>query len=99
MLKHIFPIKLIRNIIYRSEKPMYLDIHNISKSFQRKDEQPLQALENINLEINKGEFVSLLWPSGCGKSTLLSIIAGLSKPSSGSRSEERRVGKEWRSRL
>ncbi|GGJ87639.1 nitrate/sulfonate/bicarbonate ABC transporter ATP-binding protein [Lentibacillus kapialis] len=63
---------------------MYLDINNISKSFQRKDEEPLQALENINMEINEGEFISLLGPSGCGKSTLLSMIAGLSKPSSGS---------------
>ncbi|ALX50259.1 ABC transporter ATP-binding protein [Lentibacillus amyloliquefaciens] len=67
---------------------MYLDISNIAKSFQRDDEQPLQALENINLDINEGEFISLLGPSGCGKSTLLSIIAGLSKPSSGSVSLE-----------
>ncbi|TFJ94205.1 ABC transporter ATP-binding protein [Lentibacillus salicampi] len=63
---------------------MYLNIDNISKSFQRQDEQQLKALENINLEINEGEFISLLGPSGCGKSTLLSIMAGLSKPTSGS---------------
>ncbi|SFE21658.1 NitT/TauT family transport system ATP-binding protein [Lentibacillus persicus] len=62
---------------------MYLDISNISKSFQRNDEQSLQALKDINLEIKEGEFISLLGPSGCGKSTLLSIIAGLTKPSSG----------------
>ncbi|HLR63644.1 MAG TPA: ABC transporter ATP-binding protein [Lentibacillus sp.] len=67
---------------------MYLDIDNTSKSFQRKDEQRLQALENINLSIEEGEFVSLLGPSGCGKSTLLSTIAGLSQPSSGSVSLE-----------
>lgn len=41
------------------------------------------VLTNINLNIKEGEFVSILGPSGCGKSTLLSIVAGLTKPSSG----------------
>ncbi|SFB12333.1 NitT/TauT family transport system ATP-binding protein [Lentibacillus halodurans] len=63
---------------------MYLDINKVTKSFQRKDEQPLQALKHINLQISEGEFISLLGPSGCGKSTLLSMMAGLSMPSSGS---------------
>ncbi|MDQ0231136.1 ABC transporter ATP-binding protein [Metabacillus malikii] len=42
------------------------------------------ALENINLSIEEGEFISFLGPSGCGKTTLLSIIAGLIKPVEGS---------------
>lgn len=46
-------------------------------------EAEINALGNINLDIYKGEFVSIVGPSGCGKSTLLSIIAGLLKPSSG----------------
>ncbi|MGE4282874.1 MAG: ABC transporter ATP-binding protein [Clostridia bacterium] len=46
-------------------------------------EGEINAISNINLEVEKGEFVSIVGPSGCGKSTLLSIIAGLLKPSSG----------------
>ena len=41
------------------------------------------ALQNVNLEIQKGEFIALIGHSGCGKSTLLNLIAGLLTPSSG----------------
>lgn len=44
-----------------------------------------EALKDINLDINRGEFVCVLGPSGCGKSTLLKIIAGFNKPSTGTR--------------
>jgi len=45
----------------------------------------MTALEAIDLDIGRGEFLSLLGPSGCGKTTLLRIIAGLSEPSAGVR--------------
>jgi NitT/TauT family transport system ATP-binding protein len=41
------------------------------------------AVQNVNIAINKGEFVSVIGPSGCGKSTLLSMLAGLNFPSKG----------------
>ena len=41
------------------------------------------AVDNINLTIESGQFVTLLGPSGCGKSSTLRIVAGLLKPSSG----------------
>ncbi|MEP7290473.1 MAG: ABC transporter ATP-binding protein [Chloroflexota bacterium] len=55
----------------------------MSKTFRSADGETVQALENINLEVEKGEFVSLIGPSGCGKSTLLRIIADLIPSSSG----------------
>lgn len=54
-----------------------LRIQGVTKSFQREKEEPLIALNGVNLEIKAGSFVSLIGPSGCGKSTLLRLIAGL----------------------
>ena len=59
-----------------------LEIKNISKKYQNKEGEIL-ALQDINLRVNKGEFVSIIGPSGCGKSTLLSIIAGLEEKNAG----------------
>ncbi len=56
----------------------FLEIKNISKSFEGKS-----VLNNVNISVKKGDFVSLLGKSGCGKTTLLRIIAGLELPDSG----------------
>lgn len=59
-----------------------LKIENLNKIYG-KEEIKVKALNNINLEINKGEFVLIVGKSGSGKSTLLHIIAGLETPTSG----------------
>jgi NitT/TauT family transport system ATP-binding protein len=59
-----------------------LSLQNITKIYQAKNGETV-ALDNINLDVKKGEFVSIIGPSGCGKSTLLSIIAGLEEKNTG----------------
>jgi NitT/TauT family transport system ATP-binding protein len=55
---------------------------NLDLVFQTAD-SPVHALSDINLDIEKGEFVSLIGPSGCGKTTLLRVIADLEQPTGG----------------
>lgn len=59
-----------------------LELKNISKKYQNKKGEVL-ALENVNLRVKQGEFISIIGPSGCGKSTLLSIMSGLENKSTG----------------
>ena len=61
----------------------YLSVNNLCKHFEA-----FQALKNISIEINEGEFACFLGPSGCGKTTLLRCIAGLETQSSGSISQK-----------
>src|SRR5690606_34026870 len=70
---------------------MYLTIKGIEKSFPHKEKGTLKELDGIELEVEKGQFVSIVGPSGCGKSTLLYLIAGLEKAQQG---EIRINGKE-----
>lgn len=59
-----------------------IKLQNINKIY-RTDEIETVALENVNLEVEKGEFLSIMGPSGCGKSTLLNIIGLLDTPTDG----------------
>ena len=61
---------------------MYIDVSNVSISFEENKEQHT-ILNDVSLQVEKGEFICLLGPSGCGKSTLLNAMAGFLKPSSG----------------
>jgi len=60
-----------------------IKLEGISKVYRTKEVETL-ALENVNIEVEKGEFLSVMGPSGCGKSTLLNIIGLLDTPTSGS---------------
>jgi len=55
---------------------------HLNLTFQTND-GPVQALKDVNLEINKGDFVSFIGPSGCGKTTFLRCVAALETPTSG----------------
>ncbi len=59
-----------------------ITLEGINKVYQTKEIETT-ALENINLSVDKGEFVSVMGPSGCGKSTLLNIIGLLDRPTAG----------------
>jgi ABC-type lipoprotein export system ATPase subunit len=60
-----------------------LEIDNLSKSY-RKGAETIDAVRNLSLAVNTGEFVAVHGPSGCGKTTLLLIAGGLLHPDSGS---------------
>lgn len=60
-----------------------VELKNVSKTYKT-EENKFKALDNIDLEINKGEFVVILGPSGAGKSTLLNLIGGMDTPTEGS---------------
>lgn len=59
-----------------------IDINDLSLVFETND-GPVHALSNINLAVERGEFVSFIGPSGCGKTTLMRVVADLERPSSG----------------
>lgn len=61
----------------------YLNVENLHKSYATKQGE-FPVLQNVNLSIERGDFVSLIGHSGCGKSTILNIVAGLEKPTAGS---------------
>lgn len=59
-----------------------ISLENITKIYRTKEVETV-ALENVNLEVQQGEFLSIMGPSGCGKSTLLNIAGLLNQPTEG----------------
>jgi putative ABC transport system ATP-binding protein len=60
-----------------------VELRSVTKQF-RKGDEVITPLDQIDLDIEEGEFVSLMGPSGTGKSTLLNVISGIDRPDSGS---------------
>lgn len=70
-----------------------IKVNNLSKKYHTLTEE-IEALRNIDLEVYRGEFISIIGPSGCGKSTLLSILGGIDYKSDGiiSKSDNLKIG-------
>jgi len=56
-----------------------IDAKNLSLTFETND-GPVHALQDISLQVEKGDFVSFIGPSGCGKTTFLRVLADLEQP-------------------
>ena len=67
---------------YKPSDEVILRIEGVNRIY-KDEESEVTALSDINLEVRKGEFISIIGASGCGKTTLLRLIAGLDKPQSG----------------
>ena len=70
------------NLNQKNNAERYVQLENVGMRFSTK-KGVFEALKNINLNIQQGEFVSIIGHSGCGKSTVLNLIAGLLEPTSG----------------
>lgn len=70
-------------VINKSDMESIIKIESVCKVYRTREIETL-ALDNVDMTVDKGEFVSIMGPSGCGKSTLLNIIGLLDVPTSGS---------------
>lgn len=78
MIRAFFRIRQVERMSEenrRADEPI-IKVEHLNKQFLV-DKKPIEVLRNINLEIHKGEFITIVGHSGCGKSTLLKIICGL----------------------
>jgi NitT/TauT family transport system ATP-binding protein len=63
--------------------PAYIQARDVNLTFRPPNRGPVRALQRFDLDVNEGEFLSILGPSGCGKSTFLNVLLGLLAPDSG----------------
>jgi ABC-type nitrate/sulfonate/bicarbonate transport system ATPase subunit len=61
-----------------------IEVKNVTRVYRDTGGNPVYALKDVSLDIEEGEFISIIGPSGCGKTTLLRLIAGLDRPEEGS---------------
>ena len=61
----------------------YIEAKEVNLTFTPPNRAPVTALQNFNVSVEEGEFVSIVGPSGCGKSTFLNVLLGLIPPKSG----------------
>ena len=71
-----------------------LTLKNISRSYV-KDNEKFYAVQNVNLEVQPGEFLTFLGPSGCGKTTTLRMIAGFETPTEGQILSETKTSRKF----
>lgn len=64
-------------------RPAFLEVHNLRKSYRKQDGDEFVVLDNVNLTVGENEYISVIGHSGCGKSTLVKIVAGLEKATAG----------------
>src|SRR5262245_21332221 len=61
----------------------YIEGRDVNLTFRPPSRAPVPALRHFDIEVNEGEFLSIVGPSGCGKSTFLNVLLGLLTPDSG----------------
>ena len=61
----------------------HIELHNVSVTFPQPNGEKFLAVDGFGLQVEKGEFVTIVGPSGCGKSTMLLVLDGLIQPSAG----------------
>ncbi len=77
----------------------YIEAKNVNLTFTPPNRTPVTALQDFDISVGEGEFVSIVGPSGCGKSTFLNVLLGLIQPDSGEMSiNGNRVSKPGRDR-
>ncbi len=70
-------------VMEKNKKEIEIKMKKLGMTFKDNSGHDVTALTNVNLDVYKGEFISLLGPSGCGKTTLLRIVADLLEPTDG----------------